>query len=1102
MKNDKKKIYKKKNIIALSLAMTMIASVPMSTFAQAKNAEIATPKVTSSSETKQQAKVQPIGKEIITFVGKVPSPQDGIENLSELGKTAKVSWKGQAPDVSQEGEQKVDIEVSFTDKDSSNPRKVTVTTNLKVVNKDKFKKELEEKISEAEDLEKSTKTSKDGKDIDPQEKWATKEQHDALKGLIEVAKQLKVSDEIRVLDSTKSDLENGIKAFKDACKEGLKKAVDKSPLEDKINDAKKLKDSVKESTDGSDIAIGEKWVTSQDKQNLQAAITKAENVLKEADLTEEKVTNAVTELTTAMGTFEKVKKDGTKQDVVDKKPLEYKINEAEALIKKTENNEILVVADGTTADKVEKGKYFVTNSEKIALKNGINTAKDILKKQGVTSEEILLGKRALEGVINAFNKAAEKVGTKDDDKELINKRNELYSLHLESKRLLESVRAAKDSEIVGGNIVANKVPRGTKVAKAEDIEAFKAAKNNADNYVNDNLEQVKEKINALTQAKNTFKTKIVEGTGSILTEADKFTPETKTLYVDRNEKVDIKKGLLNKPSNATLEVIDDVSTSTSGTKYGKLKITFSDKSAKEVKITVIVRSNSSSTKTTLEISRREYRDGYFYGTVRDSKNNRVSRATVTLYDYDDRRVRDVVTDSDGDFRIYVGDKYYDDFGKYDGYDVYYDRLRDEYYYYRYNNERVYLGSWTPSNSSRYNGYYLIATKSDYYTSSKYRLGYYNGSSYNSETRVYPTSIRRGNYSVSGYVKSYPNRTIEVRDGNTYLGRTTTDSNGYFSLSWNSPSISVNRSLDYYIIGLNKNSKTPEITKAVAGTKIIKGSAGAYAKVEVYDSNNNRLGYTTADYKGNYTINLNRELRANERITMKATESGKNTTSQDYIIGTNTENNNESVSRKSYIVGYPDGTFRPQGKVTRAEAAQMFGTLLNGGTNFGTTRETKFKDANNDWFSPAINYTVSKGLISGYEDGTFKPNQNITRAEFAQMISGYVKEGYPGSSNFKDVKGHWASDAIDAVYGNKAIKGYPDGTFKPNQDITRAEAVTILNAVFGRNTKQESLKNISTKNLTTFKDVSSSFWAYYEILDASNSHTSQKAAGSTDVEIWK
>ena len=544
----------------------------------------------------------------------------------------------------------------------------------------------------------------------------------------------------------------------------------------------------------------------------------------------------------------------------------------------------------------------------------------------------------------------------------------------------------------------------------------------------------------------------------------------------------------------------------------------------------------------LSISERYYDNGRFYGKV-TSDGLAVEGATVKLYDYNGTYTgKSDVTDANGYFDIYVGDYYgyYDGYYYKDYYDGYYryDSLKDKYYYYDSNGDRQYV-NYTPYNYRYYNGRYydgkyydgryyyngkyyggyLVATKPDYNTSTKYELygrywdGYYNGYKYDRyyngryDKKVYPTDITRTNYSTKGYLKGYTNRTVYVYDNGVYLGSDVIDSNGYFNVTWNSPYVSTDRTLDYYVNGDYTTTKDsgysmiPTVNAVSAGAKFVRGNAGANATVTVYDASGVKLGSTTAGNTGIYNVTLNRELRAGETIKVEAKEAGKIARSTDYKIGGVTVST-EKVNQPSYIAGFPDGTFKPSNQVTRAEAVRMFVKLVNNGAELPKNPTTSFKDANNAWYSDEINFAVSKGFIKGYSDGTFKPNQARTRAEFAQMISAFVKNGYPGTGNFKDVKGHWASDAINELYGNKNIKGYSDGTFKPDQKLTRAEAVTILNSVFGRNTKSNSFANVSESGLKKFSDVSKSHWAYYEILDASNGHNAAKTESSDEVSIWQ
>ena len=203
---------------------------------------------------------------------------------------------------------------------------------------------------------------------------------------------------------------------------------------------------------------------------------------------------------------------------------------------------------------------------------------------------------------------------------------------------------------------------------------------------------------------------------------------------------------------------------------------------------------------------------------------------------------------------------------------------------------------------------------------------------------------------------------------------------------------------------------------------------------------------------------------------------------------------------SYLNGYPDGTVKPDGFITRAESAQIIATLK--GLSMNDIAEPNFTDTPSGWYNKAINAVVRAGLMQGYPDGTFKPNEKITRAEFAQMIKS-IDNANGSVAPFEDVKGHWAEDAINQAYGNGRIKGYPDGTFKPNASITRAEAVTIANSLFDRKLDGqglvEKLKNPSA--IKTYSDLNASHWGYYEILEASNTHDYQRRVKGEVIENW-
>ena len=368
------------------------------------------------------------------------------------------------------------------------------------------------------------------------------------------------------------------------------------------------------------------------------------------------------------------------------------------------------------------------------------------------------------------------------------------------------------------------------------------------------------------------------------------------------------------------------------------------------------------------------------------------------------------------------------------------------------------------------------------------------------SKIDATDLRLMGRTLTGFIKNHPFENIRVYRDGELLGSFRTDKNSYFTVVL-SESLRE-RDLDdlrFYTDKKEVENKKFKITEALEGQKLVKGTANTDDEITVYDAGGKKISNTYVNSAGVFTAFLDRALIYGETIKIEAKDKDKNITKIEYKV---TKNAVEEVKAIAYIKGYPDGTFKPQANVTRAEAAQMFATLLNGGTNFGTSGATKFSDASDDWYSKAVNYVVGKGLISGYPNGTFKPNESITRAEFAQMISGYIKNEKAGSSDFQDVKDHWAKEAIDKLYGNKNVTGYPDGSFKPNAKITRAEAVTILNSVFNRNTNKNSLNNVNTSSLNKFSDVNEGFWAYYNILDAANTHDRERLNSTSEVDMWK
>ena len=200
---------------------------------------------------------------------------------------------------------------------------------------------------------------------------------------------------------------------------------------------------------------------------------------------------------------------------------------------------------------------------------------------------------------------------------------------------------------------------------------------------------------------------------------------------------------------------------------------------------------------------------------------------------------------------------------------------------------------------------------------------------------------------------------------------------------------------------------------------------------------------------------------------------------------------------AYIFGYKDHTFRCEGKITRAEAASMIAHIAK--LDLSDNSKPDFKDTPSSWYNAAINAMVKKNLMFADKNGNFRPNEPITRGEFARAIQFIDKENKK-EAPFMDIKGHEFEEAINQAYANGRIAGYPDGTFKPDESITRAEAVTILNNFDGRMVRERGIEDVK-KDLIKFTDLKPSHWAYYEIIEASNSHAYSRISNDSKEEKW-
>ena len=190
---------------------------------------------------------------------------------------------------------------------------------------------------------------------------------------------------------------------------------------------------------------------------------------------------------------------------------------------------------------------------------------------------------------------------------------------------------------------------------------------------------------------------------------------------------------------------------------------------------------------------------------------------------------------------------------------------------------------------------------------------------------------------------------------------------------------------------------------------------------------------------------------------------------------------------AYMQGYPDGTFRPTADMTRAEAAQMFYNLL---LNRNPGSETiSFTDVAADaWYAEAVNALAEIEILTGYEDGTFRPDNTITRAEFAAMAIRFAElADVSGRHSFSDVStDDWFYTEVETAAEYGWITGYEDGTFRPDQKISRAEVATLVNRVLKRSADQTYVKSHADR-LLTFPDVTDDAWYYYIVAETTNTH---------------
>ena len=190
----------------------------------------------------------------------------------------------------------------------------------------------------------------------------------------------------------------------------------------------------------------------------------------------------------------------------------------------------------------------------------------------------------------------------------------------------------------------------------------------------------------------------------------------------------------------------------------------------------------------------------------------------------------------------------------------------------------------------------------------------------------------------------------------------------------------------------------------------------------------------------------------------------------------------------YLIGYPDGNFGPNKGMTRAEAATMFTRLLRQRPAKGQRYNAGLNDIHaGDWYANTVGYAVQRGIVSGYPDGSFKPNKPITRAEFAAIASRFDALAQGNDIAFSDLApSHWGYNAIRSAATKGWISGYPDNTFRPEQAITRAEVTAITNRMLNRHADLYWI-DAHPRDVIRFGDVKRSDWYFEPIMEATMGH---------------
>lgn len=307
-----------------------------------------------------------------------------------------------------------------------------------------------------------------------------------------------------------------------------------------------------------------------------------------------------------------------------------------------------------------------------------------------------------------------------------------------------------------------------------------------------------------------------------------------------------------------------------------------------------------------------------------------------------------------------------------------------------------------------------------------------------------------------------------------------------------------------------------------GDKTISGTGNPGEMIRVEGQAGSRIGTTTVNEEGKWSLPLpeGQELTAGTLITAMSTslvdrytDSTEAEVQAKPVAPPEPQPDNPPIPEKpslkdlntedhyQYLIGYPDGSFAPDCSMTRAEVATMFTRLLKDRPVPGQHYYAGFNDIDSRvWYADTVGYAVEKGIVSGYPDGSFRPDQAITRAEFSSIASRFAQLTLEKNLFFTDLPpSHWGYKAVRLAASNGWIFGYPDNTFRPERAITRAEVTSITNRMLNRQADLNWM-DAHPANVFYFTDVARQAWFYEPVMEAAMGHDFTRDADGTR-EHW-